>query len=73
MGTIDSIVTGYSSICFFCGKPAECEHHLLFGNGKRKLAEEDGLKGGKGGQGVQGVGGPQAHVPPPPSSHLLHR
>ncbi len=40
----DSIVTGYSSICFFCGKPAECEHHLLFGNGKRKLAEEDGLK-----------------------------
>ncbi len=23
MGTIDSIVTGYSSICFFCGKPAE--------------------------------------------------
>ena len=39
-----SIVTNYTDICFFCGKLAECEHHLLFGNGKRKLAEEDGLK-----------------------------
>lgn len=38
------IVTEYKSICFFCGNPAECEHHLLFGNGTRALAEEDGLK-----------------------------
>lgn len=38
------IVTEYGGICIFCGKPAECEHHLLFGNGARKLAEEDGLK-----------------------------
>lgn len=39
-----SIVTEYETICFFCGEPAECEHHLLFGNGVRPLAEEDGLK-----------------------------
>lgn len=38
------IVTDYEGICFFCGKPAECEHHLLFGKGIRPLAEEDGLK-----------------------------
>lgn len=38
-----SIVTEYTDICFFCGKPAECEHHLLFGNGIRELADEDGL------------------------------
>lgn len=38
-----SIVTEYPDICFFCGKPAECEHHLIFGNGIRKLADEDGL------------------------------
>jgi len=38
------IVTSYSGICFFCGNPAECEHHLLFGKGIRPLAEEDGIK-----------------------------
>jgi len=38
------IVTDYDGICFFCGKSAECEHHLLFGKGIRPLAEEDGLK-----------------------------
>lgn len=38
------IVTNYNRICIFCGKPAECEHHLLFGNGVRELAEQDGLK-----------------------------
>jgi len=39
-----SIVTDHETICFFCGRPAECEHHLIFGSGSRKLAEEDGLK-----------------------------
>lgn len=39
-----SAVTEYDGICFFCGRPAECEHHLLFGTGSRRLAEEDGLK-----------------------------
>lgn len=40
----ESIVTEHGNICVFCGKPAECEHHLLFGNGIRELAEQDGLK-----------------------------
>lgn len=44
MKKTDSIVTEYTTICFFCGKPAECEHHLLFGKGIRELAEEDGIK-----------------------------
>jgi len=43
MGT-KSKVTEYTGICFFCGRPAEGEHHLLFGNGMRELCEEDGLK-----------------------------
>ena len=38
-----SIVTDYEQ-CFFCTGPAECEHHLLFGNGIRNLAEADGIK-----------------------------
>ncbi len=44
MAGTKSIVTDYKDICFFCGRLAEGEHHLLFGNGTRKLAEEDGLK-----------------------------
>lgn len=44
MSKTKSIVTEYDGICFFCGKPEECEHHLLFGNGIRELAEQDGLK-----------------------------
>lgn len=39
-----SIVTEYHGICIFCGAPAECEHHLLFGMGIRPLAEKDGIK-----------------------------
>lgn len=41
---MQSIVTEYTNICFFCGKTAESEHHLLFGKGIRPLAEEDGIK-----------------------------
>lgn len=44
MNKTKGIVTGYERICFFCGRPAECEHHLLFGRGIRELAEQDGLK-----------------------------
>ncbi|MEY8518599.1 hypothetical protein AALC25_17210 [Lachnospiraceae bacterium 29-84] len=44
MGKTKSIVTGHGGICSFCGSPAECEHHLLFGSGIRALAEQDGLK-----------------------------
>ena len=38
-----SIVTEYTGVCFYCGQPAECQHHLIFGRGLRKLADEDGL------------------------------
>lgn len=38
------IVTEYKNICFFCGEPSECEHHLLFGISIKPLAEKDGLK-----------------------------
>lgn len=38
------IVTEYKNVCFFCGAPAECEHHLIFGNGNRDLSDKDGLK-----------------------------
>lgn len=38
-----SIVTEYDTICFFCGGPRECEHHLIFGNGRRQLSDDDGL------------------------------
>lgn len=41
---MQSIVTQYTDICIFCGAPAECEHHLLSGNGIRPLAEADGIK-----------------------------
>lgn len=39
-----SIITNYDKISTFSGLPAECEHHCIFGNGLRELAEEDGLK-----------------------------
>ncbi len=39
-----SIITEYKEICFFCGRPAECEHHLIFGTAGRELSEKDGLK-----------------------------
>ena len=44
MRRTQNIVTEYNGICVFCGRIAEEEHHLLFGNGVRELAEEDGLK-----------------------------
>ena len=35
----------FKGYCFFCGSPnVNGEHHLLFGNGMRKPAEEDGIK-----------------------------
>ncbi len=38
-----SRVTEYDKICVFCGRPAECEHHLIFGISQREKAGEDGL------------------------------
>ena len=39
-----SIVTRIDGICFFCGRPAEGTHHLIFGTAGREQAEKDGLK-----------------------------
>lgn len=39
-----SIVTNVEGICFFCGRPAEGTHHLIFGTAGREQAEKDGLK-----------------------------
>ena len=39
-----SIVTNQANTCFFCQSPPDCYHHLIFGNGLRSLAEEDGIK-----------------------------
>lgn len=39
-----SIVTNVEGICFFCGRPAEGTHHLIFGTAGRACAEKDGLK-----------------------------
>lgn len=41
---MDSIVTEYKELCFFCNRPAECEHHLIFGTSGKELSEKDGLK-----------------------------
>lgn len=32
-----------SAACYICGRPASEIHHCIFGTGKRKLADEDGL------------------------------
>lgn len=39
-----SIVTEYEGICFFCGRQADAEHHLISGTANRELSEKDGLK-----------------------------
>lgn len=41
---MNGIVTEHTGICVFCGRPAECEHHLIFGSAGRSLSERDGLK-----------------------------
>ncbi len=38
-----SSVTKYNQYSAFSGRPAECQHHLIFSNGLHKLADEDGL------------------------------
>lgn len=38
------IITECNGYCIFCGKPTNIEHHLVFGNGRRELADQDGLK-----------------------------
>lgn len=38
-----SAVTNYMDVSAFSSRPAECVHHLVFGSGMRKLADEDML------------------------------
>ncbi len=38
-----NIVTEYTELSAFSASGKECDHHLIFGSGLRKLAEEDGL------------------------------
>lgn len=38
-----NVVTRYTEVSAFSARPRECNHHLVFGSGLRKLAEEDGL------------------------------
>lgn len=42
---MDGIITKYNGYCMFCGRPTTTQHHFLFGQGIRPLAEEDGIKG----------------------------
>lgn len=37
------MITEYNRYCLICGKPKTDDHHLLFGNTKRHLSDEDGL------------------------------
>lgn len=30
-------------VCVMCGRPAECEHHLIFGRARRRLSDLDDL------------------------------
>lgn len=36
-------LTEYTDISAFSPSPKECDHHLIFGSGLRKLADADGL------------------------------
>lgn len=37
------VLTEYTELSAFSAAPRECDHHLVFGSGMRKLADEDGL------------------------------
>ena len=37
------MITEYVDYCLICGKPRECEHHLLRGS-RRNQSDDDGLK-----------------------------
>lgn len=38
-----SILTEYTELSAFSASAKECDHHLIFGSGLRKLADQDGL------------------------------
>lgn len=38
-----SIITDYMEISAFSGKPTQCFHHCIYGNGLHELADQDSL------------------------------
>lgn len=38
------VASEYQNICAICGKPRQADHHMIFGNGMRALAEAHGIK-----------------------------
>lgn len=42
-GMMKSIVTKHTNLCLICNSPVNDTHHLVMGNSRRKLADEDGL------------------------------
>ena len=38
-----SIIVENESFSVISGEDTQCRHHLIFGNGRRELSEEDGL------------------------------
>ena len=40
---VKNIVTEYTELSAFSASSKECDHHLIFGSGSRKQADEDGL------------------------------
>lgn len=38
-----NIITEYTELSAFSASGKECDHHLIFGNGLRELADKDGL------------------------------
>lgn len=40
---LKSILTEYTELSAFSANVKECDHHLIFGSGSRKLADQDGL------------------------------
>ncbi len=40
---LKSILTEYTELSAFSTNTKECNHHLIFGSGLRKLADQDGL------------------------------
>ncbi len=41
---MQSTLTSDKEYCFFCGRRAICDHHLIFGTSGREFAEKYGLK-----------------------------
>lgn len=41
--TKKSIITEDMGHCYLCGGPKECIHHIIYGAGRRKIADQNGF------------------------------